>query len=170
MFKFKKILGIGLVVLTVSALSTTALAASAYSSPAEAVAGLTGRTLDSVVEERTATGNSYGMIADDAGVLDGFKAEALAIKKAALDEKVAAGDMTQEEADDIMAALEANQATCDGSGSSGVGKSFGAGFGSNSAGGRGNGGGLGQGGGKQYKGQNGQGTGTGVCLQDSIAE
>ena len=44
-FKMKKILAAGVAVLALSALSVTAFAASAYNSPAEAVAALTGKTV-----------------------------------------------------------------------------------------------------------------------------
>ncbi len=40
MSKFKKFLAVGIAVLVLSGLSVTALAAAAYGSPAEAVAGL----------------------------------------------------------------------------------------------------------------------------------
>jgi hypothetical protein len=45
-------------------LSVTVFAASAYSNPAEAVAGLTGRDVDSVIAERRESGESYGTIAE----------------------------------------------------------------------------------------------------------
>ena len=74
----------------------------------------------------------------------------LEIKKDALAQRVAAGTMTQERADEIIAAMEANQANCDGTGSAKTGKRMGAGFGS--------GNGCGQG-----KGQGGAGCGQGCC-------
>lgn len=125
----KKLITIGTVVTTIGVTSLTAFATSAYSTPAEAVAGLTDRTLDSVITERIETGKTYGTIANEAGVLDEFKAEILEQKKDSLEEKVANGTMTQEEADEIILAMEENQTTCDGTGTARIGRSMGAGFG-----------------------------------------
>lgn len=155
MSKLKKFLAVGVAVLVLSALSATALAAAAYGSPAEAVAGLTGKTLDDVIAEKTETGKTYGQLANDAGVLDEFKAALLEIKKDILAAKVAEGKMTQEQADEILAAIAENQANCDGTGGAKLGQGCGAGFGAN-------GGGVGNGNG--YKGQNSQGgKGQGSC-------
>jgi hypothetical protein len=112
----KLITGLVVVVLAVGAISATAFAASAYSSPAQAVAGLTGRTEESVIAQRTETGDTYGTIANEAGVLDQFKDEMLSIREDTLAERVAAGTMTQERADEILAAMKIRQETCDGTG------------------------------------------------------
>lgn len=117
MKKFKKLIFIGAVVLIIAATSVTALAATGYSSPAEILAGLTGQTADSILAEKTQSNTTYGTIAKDAGVLDQFKAQMLELKKAALAERVTAGQLTQERADAILAAMEANMANCDGIGS-----------------------------------------------------
>ena len=149
MKRWKKITATGFMVMAISATGATAFAASQNNTPAELVAGITGRTVESVVAERTETGRSYGEIASDAGELDEFKAETLQIKKDQLAAQVAAGVMTQERADTIIGALEENQANCDGTGSAGIGKSLGARFGSNGAGmgtGRGTTAGRGRGG------------------------
>lgn len=150
--KFKKIAVILSVILLVGAFSVTAMAATGYNTPADIVAGLTGRTTDSVTTERSESGKTYGTIANDAGVLDQFKSQMLEQKKAILEEKVAAGTITQERADAIIAAMENNQANCDGT-ESGMGMRSGACTG--------NGTGMGFGGGS---GGNGQGFGTGVCI------
>ena len=142
MTKLKKIVALGAMVLAIGATSVTVFAASNYNTPAEALAGLTGRTVESVTVERSKTGKTYGTIANEAGKLTEFKAEILEIKKDALTEKVTAGTITQEKADEIIAALEANQANCDGTGTARIGQKMGAGFG----GMRGNGQGRGQGG------------------------
>jgi hypothetical protein len=127
---FKKILGVGIVALSLSVLSVTAFAASGYKTPAEAVAGLTGRTLQSVIDERKESKKSFGAIAAEAGSLDSFKAEMLEIKKDRLAAQVEAGKITQEEADAILAKIEENQAECDasGSGQKGSGHGFGKGL------------------------------------------
>lgn len=128
MTKFKKLAVIGTMVLALAATSITAFAA-AYDSPANVVSNLTGKTVESVIAEKRDTGKTYGAIAKEAGKLEEFKDEILEAKKAFLAEKVAAGTMTQEEADKIIAALEQNQATCDGTGSARIGQKMGAGFG-----------------------------------------
>lgn len=134
MKRWEKITATGFMVMAISATGVTAFAASQYNTPAELVAQITGRTLESIVDERTETGKSYGEIASEAGELDEFKAGALEIKKDQLAAQVEAGVMTQERADTIIAALEENQINCDGTGSVGLGKSLGAKFGANGAG------------------------------------
>jgi hypothetical protein len=129
MTKLKKFVSIGAMVLLVSATSLTAFAASNYSTPAEALAGLTGKTVESVIAEKTETGKTYGTIANEAGKLTEFKTEMLEVKKDILAKKVQAGTITQEKANEIIAAIEKNQTTCDGTGSAKIGKSLGAGFG-----------------------------------------
>ncbi len=115
--------------LVVGATSATAMAASLQGTPAEIVAGLTGKTVESVAAEKAESGQTYGALADDYGVLDQFRSQMLEQKRAYLAERVAAGTMTQEQADAILAAMEAHQASCDGSGSGGVGAQMGAAFG-----------------------------------------
>jgi len=66
------------------------------------------------------------------------KAERLQDKKDFLAAKVQAGTMTQEKADEIIAALESAQETCDGTGSAKIGQKFGAGFGGMNGKGQGN--------------------------------
>lgn len=163
MFKMKQVVAVGLAVLTVSAFSVTALAVSNYGSPAEAIAGISDRELESVIDERHDTGKTYGEIANDAGVLDEFKAAVLEMKKDYLDSQVAEGNMTQEEAAAILAAIEENQATCEGTGGAKAGQLSGAGFGTN-------GGGLGNSNGFKGQGGNGQGTCSGLRTQDGTCE
>ncbi len=162
MSKFKKFLAVGIAVLVLSGLSVTALAAAAYGSPAEAVAGLSGKTLDDVVAEKSETGKTYGQLASEAGVLDEFKAAVLEMKKDILAAMVAEGKLTQEQADEILAAIMENQATCDGTGGAKVGQCYGAGLGAN-GGGFGNGNGFK---GPNGKGGNGQGNCSGLMLRD----
>ena len=160
----KKLFAAGIAVLVISAASVSALAAAEYGSPAEVVAGITGRTQQEVIKEKTETGKTYGQIANEAGVLDEFKAAVLELKKEFLKAQVAAGKMTQEEADEILAAIAENQATCNGTGGAKVGKLNGANFGSNT-GGRGNG--YGSKGQNQHgKGAYGQGNGSCLRLQN----
>lgn len=113
MKNLKKIIITGLLALTVA---TTAFAASVYNSPAEIVAGLTGRSVESVIDERHDTGKSFGTIAKEAGKLDEFKTEVLELRKDQLAARVADGRLTQEQADRILASIEERQALCDGDG------------------------------------------------------
>lgn len=147
MIKLKKVLVLGAMAMALGATSVTAYAVSNYNTPAEAVAGLTGRTVDSVTAEKTETGKKYGTIANEAGKLTEFKAEILEMKKERLNEKVQAGEMTQEEGDKAIIALEENQENCDGTGTTKMGQKLGLGFKSM------NGEGKGQGQGKQGRGQ-----------------
>lgn len=129
MKNLKKIALIGAVVLTIGATSISALAASSYNTPAEMVAGLTGKSVESITTEKIETGDTFGTIANEYGVLNQFKSQMLEQKKADLDERVAAGTMTREQADAIIGAMETNQANCDGTCSGGTGAQMGAGFG-----------------------------------------
>ncbi len=158
MKKLGKIFAVSAIVLAIGASSASVFAASIYKTPAEAVAGITGRTVASVTTERVETGKTYGTIASEAGKLDAYKVESLEMKKDLLKAQVAAGTITQAKADEIIKALEDNQAICDGTGTAKIGKSLGAKFGSNGAG-RGQGGaGRGQGGGR------GMGLQNGTCI------
>lgn len=142
------VLAVGILLL-MSVSAFAAKPAADYNTPAEIVAGLTGRTVESVISERTETGKTYGKIASDAGVLDEFKAACLDVKKDILDQRVASGDITQADADAILAAIEENQAACDGTGTARMGRNGGVEFGSQGAGcggSRGQGGGRGVGG------------------------
>ena len=156
MKNLKKLIVVGAIVLVVGATSVTALAVSGSGTPAEILAGLTGQSVDSVVEQRSLSGETYGTIAANAGVQDDFRAQMLEQKEAVLADRVAAGTMTQETADAIIAAMEVNQADCDGTGNGGVG-----------AGGFGAGAGAGFGGmnGSHNGGRNASGFGMGSCIE-----
>ncbi len=163
MKKIKNLALVGAMVLAVGATTVTAFAASNYATPAEITAELTGRTIEDVRAERLESGNTYGKMAIDAGKSNEFKSQMLENKKAVLRERVTEGRLTQEEADEILAALEENQTTCDETGSSETGKTLGAGFGGMMHNGQGKG--LGNG-------QNGNGFGNRAGLRDGsgIAE
>lgn len=135
----KQIIAGGTAALT---LTTAALAASAYETPAEAAAGVTGRALEEVIAERR-SGKSYGAIAAEAGVLEEFQASVLELQEAALAARVSEGTLTQDQADARLEALRQRQEICDGTGScgfGGMGRGMGCGWGRN--GGRGYGLGL----------------------------
>lgn len=167
MKNLRKIALIGAVLLTIGATSVSALAAG-YSTPAEILAGLTGKSAESLIAERAESGETYGSIAAGYGVLDAFRDQAQEQKEAFLAERVRNGTMTQERADAILAAMEENRASCDGSCDGncggGTGTGSGAGFGRTNGGGTG-GNGAGSGGvnGNRGGGRNGADCGSGAC-------
>ena len=164
MTRTNKLLSMVAVTLVMSVTSIGVFAASTYNTPAEALAGLTGKTVEQVVQERQETGKSYGVLADEAGKLEEFKDETLQIKKDFLDKRVATGTLTQAKADEILKAIEANQAICDGTGSAKIGQKFGAGFGN----GMRNGNDMGNGNGMRNGNGQGLGRGMGGCTQSSV--
>lgn len=110
--------------------------------PADIAAALTGKTVAEVYEERS-EGKTYGTIASEAGKLEEFKEQMLEQKKAILEQRVKDGELTQEQADQLLTRIQNNQAICDGTGNAGIGQSVRAGFGRGSGGGSGQGAGLG---------------------------
>lgn len=112
----KRTLVIGMIVMALGTISFSVAAASSYENPAQALAALTGRSEESLVQDKSETGKTYGALAAEEGKLEEFKQEMLAIKKDRLDEKVAEGILTQEESDEILARVSENQEDCDGTG------------------------------------------------------
>lgn len=102
--------------MSLAASSVTVLAAS-NETPADIVARLTGREVTDVIQEKLDTQKTYGTIAKEYGKLDEFKEECLNLKEQILKEAVKNGLLSQEEADKILAAIKANQAACNGTGS-----------------------------------------------------
>lgn len=162
MKKTKKIITLVLVALLIGAISLTAFAETQYKTPSEIVAAITGRTLESVVEEKEESNKTYGKIASEAGKLDEFKQGMLEIKKAKIAELVANGKITQEEADEIIKTIEEQQANCDADGSAKIGQKLGLKLGFKGAG-LGNGMGRGQGLGKGMGRNQNNGCGMGTC-------
>lgn len=143
------------------ALTTLSVSAAAnYSTVPEATAGVTGRTLESVVAEHQESGKPYGQIAQEAGKLDEFKAEVFEIRKDALEQRVADGRITQAQADAVLTNIQANQAACTGNGQGG---NQGTGLGGGYCGGQGAGQGQGTGQGRGM-GPGGQGLRDGSCF------
>ncbi|MBE5984671.1 MAG: hypothetical protein E7248_15410 [Paenibacillaceae bacterium] len=116
MMNKKKVMTGCALALALSAATMTSFAAAAYKTPAEAVSGLTGKTLDEVTAERK-SGKSYGSIASEAGKLNEFQQAVADIHEDRLNEAVADGTLTQEQADAQLAAIRERQAACDGNGS-----------------------------------------------------
>lgn len=137
-------------------LTSVAFAAGIVQTPAEIVAGLTGKSVEEVTAARE-DGITYGAQAAEAGKLDEFKDERLALMKSRLDEAVANKELTQAEADEIYARMAERMENCTGDGSGQGARN----------GGRGNGGGCGMGGGRMGQGfgrGNGGGCGMGGCV------
>jgi uncharacterized membrane protein YgcG len=140
------------VIIAVLALLATSFTAFAYtvSSPAEILAGLTGKSVEEVTDERYETGLTYGQMAYDEGLWEEYNEKMLEDKKAYLDEKVKDGTITQEQADDIYENMQLRQQNC---AANGTGGGFGGGMmGLGYGGGRGcGGGGRGFGGGTNWQ-------------------
>jgi len=136
-----------LIVLVV-AMCVLGLAGVAYAAdikaPADIAALLSGKSVADVTKERS-EGKTYGAIAKEAGKLDEFKTQMLEQKKAVLDQRVKDGSLTQQQADEIYNQIKSNQAACDGTGTAGIGKKYGAGFGQGKGMGKGMGRGSGMG-------------------------
>ena len=110
MKNFKKSLLMGALLTAVAA--STAFAATSQTTPAEILASLTGKTSQNVWQEKRDTGKTFGIMAKDAGVLSKFQSENREAKQARLNERVAEGRFTKEEAATIMANFDKRQADC----------------------------------------------------------
>lgn len=119
----KKIIILAVAIAVMAIGTTVALASDLFKSPAEIVSELTGKTVDEAVEARL-NGVTYGAQAAAVGKLEEFKNERLEQCKLMLSEAVKSGSMTQAEADEYYAAMQARMAACDGTG---AGRSFGRG-------------------------------------------
>ena len=136
---FKKLVMVFTVIAVLGAAS--AAYAATTRTPAEIAAGLTGKSV-AVLNQERAAGKTYGAIANEAGRLEEFKAQMLEQKKAILDQRVADGKLTQEQADSIYNSIQNNQANCDGNGNAKMGRNAGLGLGNGQGNGMGNGQGL----------------------------
>lgn len=84
--------------------------ASTSDRPADIYAELTGITVDEAYDLKLESDKTFGELAQEAGIYEEFQAASLDAKTVMIEEMVANGELTQEEADEILAAL----ATCDG--------------------------------------------------------
>ena len=141
MKNFKKLIAVATIVGSLGIVGVAG-AATGATTPAGIVSALTGRSIEAVTAERAA-GTTFGAIAQDAGKLEEFKTEILVQKKAMLEQRVADGNITQEQADTMVKSMETNQVTCDTTGSAKLGQKSGIGFGQGA--GRHSGGGMGRG-------------------------
>lgn len=160
MKKSKLAIIISVAAILVIALSTAAFAIAKGDTPAEIVANLTGKTVDEVNDLR-GDGQSYGEQAKAAGKLDEFQDERLDLEERNLAQAVLDEEMTQEEADALLAKAELRMQDCDGTGS-GAGNGVCDGTGSGAGNGVCDGSGSGQGMGGQGNGAcDGSGSGAG---------
>lgn len=116
MKNLRHVLAASLVVVALGVTSVTVFAAAKYDSPAEAAAALTGKSVEEVLKIRQEEKKTLGTQVDEVGKLDEFKQEILEQKKEILQERVADGTLTQEQADQILKNVETNQANCAGTG------------------------------------------------------
>lgn len=120
--KFKKLAAVMIAVVVLG--TAGAVFAAAGGTPADIASALTGKTVEDLYAERAA-GKTFGTIASEAGKLDEFKGQMLEARKAVLDQRVKDGTLTQAQADEILNRINENQATCDATGSKGVGQEAG---------------------------------------------
>lgn len=119
--KSKKVLVVLAIVTTILvAFASVSFAASIYGSPAEIIAGLTGKSVDDVYAARQ-NGETLGEQAAAAGQLDAFQAERLKSMQDRLAQLVEDRRLTQAEADARLAQIEAAIAACDGTGEGALG-------------------------------------------------
>lgn len=159
MKKRTKIITITMVTLSIMTFSTPIFASSQFNTKAEALAKLTNKTIQTIIEEKNKLNTTFGQIAKENGVLDEFKKANLEQKEQILNEKIKQGVITKEDADNILNKIKANQENCDGSGnnSNNLGLGLGNGNGNSSWNGTGNG--------SQGKGSGGLKLQDGSCLK-----
>lgn len=156
MKKNKLFLLISIVTVLLIGIASVSYAATAYNSPAEIIAGLTGKSVDQAAADRQA-GTSFGAQAVEAGKLAEFKAARLDLYKQNLDQAVADNRVSQADADKLFEAMQQRLADCTGDG---VGQGAGCGMGKGSGDGLGLGSrGMGRGAGQGMR----AGIGRGTC-------
>lgn len=111
----KPIIALSILVVMIISLSSVAFAAGVIKTPAEIVAGLTGKTVDQVTVVRQ-NGITYGAQASAVGQLEEFQKQRLDQYKIWLDEAVQNKTMTQEQADTRLKNMQDRQEVCDGTG------------------------------------------------------
>lgn len=157
MKKFLVMMVAGMLVLGIGAMT---FADALAFNPVSILSELTKKTEAEI--QALAKDKSFGAIAADAGVLKAYQDAQLAAKKALVAERVKAGTLTQAQADAWLAKVEAQMATCDGTGENQqkLGMNMGMRFGGGQ--GKGAGQGQGQGFGAKQGGRQGQGQGQGL--------
>ena len=164
MKKRTKIITTTLLTLSIFGFSTPIFASNQFDAKAEAIAKLTNKTVETIIEQKNTLNMTFGELAKENGVLDQFKKVNLEQKEEILNEKVNQGIITKEESENILNQIKENQENCDGNGSNSqnLGLDLGLGNGNDSGNGSGCGNGSGNG-----AGNSGQGQGKrGMKLQD----
>ena len=118
----KPVIALSILVVIILSLSSVAFAAGVVKTPAEIVAGLTGKTVDEVTSARQ-NGTSYGAQAAAADQLEAFQDQRLEQYKNALDEAVKNNELTQAEADTLYNNMKVRMESCTGTGT-GSGNGF----------------------------------------------
>ena len=121
MKKARNIVAAGALTIAMGVTSITVFAAAKYDSPQEALAGMTGKTTEQIVEKKAMENKSYGAIAAEEGKLEEFKVEIMERKREVIQERVAEGILEQEDADAILERIQERQETCIGEGNVGEG-------------------------------------------------
>ncbi|HMM69372.1 MAG TPA: hypothetical protein PKD08_02665 [Gudongella oleilytica] len=138
--------------------------------PAAIYADLTQITEEEAYALKVEKDMTFGELAQEEGVYDEFKAAALAGKEEMLDQLVKDGKITQEKADEVLAAMEAcdgdSQGLLKGTGLFGQRNGNGRGAGNGQSNGARVGNGEGFGGGAQNRGSNGLRVMDGSCIED----
>lgn len=101
-----KIIAGMLALLLIGSASLTAFAATRYGSPMEALAGLTGKTEDTLYEQMREEDKRLYELAEEAGVLEEFREEMLELRKERMQSFVEEGRITQEQADRMLERME----------------------------------------------------------------
>lgn len=115
-----KRLWIGLVTAGLILAGATTAWAGTFKTPAEIYADLKGITVEEAYLEKSG-GTCYGTLAQEAGRLDEFKANMLANRKAALQDRVVQGKLTEQQADLMLQNMEQRMSECSGTGSGACG-------------------------------------------------
>ncbi|KUO62010.1 MAG: hypothetical protein APF84_05120 [Gracilibacter sp. BRH_c7a] len=109
----RKIL-IGLIVAVLLLVGANSVLGATFKSPAEIYAELKGISVEEAYAVRQA-GSGFCLQTENPDISEEFRAQMLENRKAVIQEKVIAGELTQEQADSFIANMEENMANRDGS-------------------------------------------------------
>lgn len=112
MKNLKIAMALSLVAATVLATGAVSFADSKYNSPIEAAAGFTGKVVEEIKESRK-SGQHLSKIVDQDGNLIEFQKEILEQKKERIQAKLESGQITPEQAAQMLENIELNQKNCD---------------------------------------------------------
>jgi len=124
MKRLTMLLVMGLVV--ISLVGTTVFAAEVIKTPAEVYSDLSGVSVNEAYEQR-GSDKTFGQLAEEIDKYDEFREEMLNNKKAIIAERVKKGQITQEQADELLSAIEEH--LCTTPGEQRLGREYGIGFG-----------------------------------------